>query len=128
MTRRFTSLLLNLLNLLKDQMQEAGGHQKMATSEETVKQLKSGAFEKEYQNTSPLDLPLGPDGILAYRINLNKRDNGVLGLQLLPEEGKGLNLNMEQSMVYMLFNLLEQALNHTNWNLTPPQAAANLLH
>ena len=125
MTRRFTSLLVNLL---KDQMNEAGGHQKLATSNETVTQLKSGAFEKEYQNTNPVELPLGADGILAYRINLKKLENDGLGLQLLPEEGTGMNINLDKSMVYMLFNLIEQAINHPNWNLDPVQMARNLLH
>jgi len=109
-------------------MDDSGGSQKLATSEDTVKQLKSGAFEKEYQNKIPQELPLGEDGILAYRINLKKMDNGVITLQLLPEDGKGVNFNLEKTMVYMLYNLLEQAINNTNWNLEAGPVAANLLH
>lgn len=125
MTRRFTMFLLKVL---RDQMDDSGGSQKLATSEDTVKQLKSGAFEKEYQNKIPQELPLGEDGILAYRINLKKMDNGVITLQLLPEDGKGVNFNLEKTMVYMLYNLLEQAINNTNWNLEAGPVAANLLH
>ena len=125
LTRRFTELLLKVLN---EQMADSGGQQQLASSKETVNQLKSGAFDKKYENIAPPEFPLGETGILAFRINIKKHQNGVLNLQLLPEDGIGLNFNLDPSSIYMLYNLLEQALPQTQWNLQGTPVAANLLH
>jgi hypothetical protein len=122
LTRRYTELLLNLL---LDMMEKEGGIREIASHRDTVGQLKGGAFAKDYETpagpksgTAPGDdqtIPLRGEGILGFRINANRHDDGNLVLQLLPEQGVGLNLNLNRTSLFMLYNLLEQGLAQTNW-------------
>ncbi len=114
-----------------------GGMRELASHKDTVNQLKNGAFDKEYESPAatpasagaqPPALPLGADGILAFRINANRPDQGGLTLQLLPEQGPGLNLNLNRTMLFMLYNLLEQGLVQAHWNIHLPQTHTEPVH
>ncbi|MES2606145.1 MAG: hypothetical protein V4603_14515 [Pseudomonadota bacterium] len=133
-TRRYTELLVTVLI---DLMEKEGGMRELASHRDTVSQFKQGAFEKEYESppTSlaspsgpPPALPLGADGVLAFRINANRQDDGTLTLQLLPEQGQGLNLQLNRSLLYMLYNLLEQGLAQAHWNIHLPRTHTEPVH
>jgi hypothetical protein len=124
-TRRFTALLLKVL---RDRMSALGGQGRLATSQETVDQLKGGAFHNPYREPQPTALPLGQDGILAYRINCSFADKDVTRLQLLPKEGEGLNLSLGKHMLYLFYSLLEQNLLQTGWELGDIPVPQQLLH
>lgn len=122
LTRRYSQLLITLLI---DLMEKEGGMRELASHRDTIDQFKHGAFEKEYESpadrggiagSAPL-YPLGTDGILGFRINANRQDDGSLTLQLLPEQGQGLNLHLNRSLLFMLYNLLEQGLAQAHWNI-----------
>lgn len=134
LTRRYCGLLLKVL---ADVMEKEGGIREIASHQDTIKQLKGGAFDQPYEapvatesNGKPdtARLPFGASGILGYRINANRRPGGVLNLQLLPETGQGLNLDLNRTMLFMLYNLLEQGLTSAEWALYLPQQHKEPVH
>jgi hypothetical protein len=125
LTRRYANLLLNVLN---DQINSEGGIQELASSQETLSRLRSGAFEQAYSPQPKQHYPLGENGVVAFRINTGKTEAGAVNLQLLPEEGQGLNIVLNKSMLYMLYNLLEQGLGQTDWNMALPQGSHEPVH
>ena len=125
LTRRYTSLLINVL---AQQMDKAGGIMELASNKTTLEQFKGGAFEQDYKPLSRQNFPLVENGILGYRINAGKNADARVNLQLLPETGEGLNLVLDKSMLFMFYNLLEQALVHAEWNLVLPQAHKEAVH
>lgn len=133
LTRRYSTLLAKVL---ADMIEKEGGMRELASSRDTINQLKGGAFEQEYQPPFDSDngrqtsaaLPLGADGILGYRINANRKPDGILNLQLLPEHGPGLNFDLNRTILFMLYNLLEQGLAGAEWNVHLPQAHKEPVH
>lgn len=125
LTRRFTALLCKVMQAL---MAELGGQDRLAASDQIVEQLKTGAFDAPYTTAQPPALPLGEDGILAHRINYQHGEHDTVALQLLPREGQGLNLSLSKHMLYMFYNLLEQCLPQTAWNLDELKVPRQLLH
>ncbi|MEX2365110.1 MAG: hypothetical protein WD601_00795, partial [Pseudohongiellaceae bacterium] len=125
MTRRFTSLLLNVLS---EQMDARGGIQKVASTPDTRERLKNTDAAQEYESGPDMEYPLGADGILAFKINAAKNREGKLNLQLLPEDGEGVNFALDDSMIYMLHNLIERCIFKTDWNLQSTQMLQANLH
>jgi hypothetical protein len=133
LTRRYSVLLAKVLN---DMIEKEGGMRELASSRDTIKQLKEGALEKEYSPPMAADpasaagpaLPLGANGILGYRISSNRKAGGVMNLQLLPEKGQGLNLDLDRTMLFMLYNLLEQGLVGSEWNVHLSQEHKEPVH
>ena len=114
LTRRYTGLLLSILN---KEMDNRGGAPTVASAEETTKMIKDGALEKKYENQTPKNFPLGEEGVLAFRINSRNTEEGNLVLELLPEKGKGITLNLSKPLLYMLHNILVQGATQANWAL-----------
>jgi hypothetical protein len=125
MTRRYSSLLLNIF---VEQIEREGGYQKLASRKETLDHLRGGAFEQPYESGPGLHYPLGERGVLAFRINVNKDNSGVMALQLLPAQGQGITFTLDKSTLYMLYNLLEQGLGQTDWQLHVPRSSREPVH
>jgi hypothetical protein len=124
-TRRYTELLCNML---MEEMNAAGGMQELASSDETRQSFKNGAFSQEYDEAPGRQFPLGKSGMMGYRINISHGAQGVTNLQLLPQEGQGITLTLGRSMLYLLYNLIEQALAQANWNLALHEARKQTVH
>jgi hypothetical protein len=118
LTRRYSALLLQAF---VDQIEREGGYQELASRQDTLARLRGGALDQPYEPGPRTSYPLTEQGILGYRININKDAAGATQLQLLPEQGQGVNINLDKSMLYMLYNVLEQALVQTDWNLPVPR-------
>ena len=125
LTRRYTSLLMGVLN---KEMDMRGGAPSVAGNEETTKMLKNGALEKKYDNENAKNFPLGEAGVLAFRINARNTDEGNLALELLPEQGKGITLNLNKSLLYMLHNILTQGVTKANWALQTEAVVSMKVH
>lgn len=113
-TRRFSGLLLDLLN---KEIDKHGGVPTLASTPETKKLFKQGAMEKRYEEEKTIHFPLGESGFLACKINYKTTDEGVFMLEILPESGKGINLNLNKTMLFMFYNLLTQGCTQSGWNL-----------
>lgn len=118
LTRRYSALLLNVF---LEQIERAGGYQELASRQETLDRLRGGALGHAYEAGPRMRYPLGEQGVLGYRINVTKDKAGVTNLQLLPEQGQGVTIALDKSTLYMVFNVLEQALGRTEWNLQVPR-------
>lgn len=125
LTRRFTALLLGVLG---QQVSAHGGDSALGAAPAVRESFRQGAFEKPWVDAPQAVFPLGEQGILAYRITSGRGTDGTLKLQLLPEEGQGLNFSLDESMLYLLRNLLEQGLSHTGWKLIENDLHAAQLH
>lgn len=119
LTRRYCALLMQVF---VEQIEREGGYQELASRQDTLAQLRGGALDKPYEPGPRTQYPLTEQGVLAYRINIGKDESGLTRLQLLPEQGQGLNINLDKSTLYMLYNVLEQALTQTEWNLHVPRS------
>lgn len=125
LTRRFSALILQILD---KQINNAGGMQKIASEQETLSQLKQGVFDKNYLEDTASKFPLGEDGVLGYQINSGTNQQGKLTIQLLPQQGEGLNLTLNDSLLYLLHTLLEQAILQADWSLRTPSSQKAALH
>lgn len=113
LTRRYCILLIKLFN---EEIDKYGGEPAVAASDEAKKMYKDGAFEKAYEAEN-YSFPLGEDGVLAFRINKADGSNGNISLGLLPEDGKGITLNLNKTLIYMFNNILMQGVQQAGWNL-----------
>lgn len=125
LTRRYTALLLKILQKRMDQY---GGAPTLASAQETRKMFKQGATEKKFEAEKSVNLPLGEEGILAFRINSDVTRNGTLALQLLPDKGEGVTLNLSKSLLYMFYNMISQGTAQAEWRLDAGVGAGQKLH
>lgn len=125
LTRRFTGLLLDLLG---KQIDKLGGMPALASKPETTQMFKDGAMEKPYEEEKISNYPLGESGFLAYKINYKLQKNETLGLEILPEKGQGVTLNLNKSLLFMFYNLLTQGCATSSWRLQDDAPSAMNVH
>jgi len=123
LTRRFCSLLTGIV---QKQMEQFGGAPVLAASNEARQLFKQGAMEQKYETENRMKFPLGQSGILAHRINSRINEDGTLALQLLPGAGEGITLNLNQTLLYMFYNLLAQGMERAEWHLAAGRADAKV--
>jgi len=113
LTRRYTGLLVKLLN---KQMEKSGGAPTVAASDETIDLFKAGALEQTYAGDSS-NFPLGENGFLAFRINAGETPDGILHLEIAPEQGQGITLHLTNPLLYLFSNILNQGIDRGGWKL-----------
>lgn len=112
LTRRFTGLLFKVL---ENEMDKRGGIAAIGNKQQTRQMFKAGAFEKQFEEEKSINYPLGEEGFLAFGIKSANKQNGDLMLELLPEEGQGVTINLNASLLYMMHNLVSQSLIKAEW-------------
>lgn len=124
LTRRYAGLLAGVL---QQQIDKSGGMHQLASDRQTTDHLRQGAFERRYEGGHS-EFPLGEAGILGFGIKVGELSGGGLALQLLPKDGQGLNFNLDSSMLYLMHNLLEQAILKADWRLPVAPGLHEALH
>ena len=124
LTRRYTGLLFNVLN---KHMERSGGVPTVAASDETRKLFQAGAMEKKYEEGDKT-FPLGEQGILAFGINTGQTQDGTLELEMVPENGQGVTINLNDSLMYMFSNLLNQGIDQAGWKLLNEDTLSMKVH
>jgi len=119
-TRRYAGLLMDIIN---KGMNERGGMTALGSAPQTTDMIKDGALEKPFEN-NVTNYPLGEKGVLGFGIKTNITDDKILSLQLLPESGQGITLNLNDSLIYMFHNLLSQGIAKADWNFKQDQDSA----
>ncbi|MDY6949497.1 MAG: hypothetical protein SXG53_27760 [Pseudomonadota bacterium] len=119
LTRRYCGLLLNVL---VEQIERHGGYHEIASRQDTLERLRGGALGQPYAPPPTVQYPLSEQGVLAYRINIGNQPEGTVALQLLPEQGQGVTFTLDKPTLYLLYNVLEQALTQTDWKLHVPSS------
>ena len=114
LTRRFTKLLLDIFD---KEIEKRGGTTEISTKKETKKMFNEGAFEKPYAEELPKNHPLGDKGILAYGIKTGTDNEGNFVLEIQSENKKGISYNLNETLIYMFYSLLTQAVERAEWQL-----------
>lgn len=112
LTRRFTGLLFKVL---ENEMDKRGGIAALGNKQQTRQMFKSGAFEKKFDEEKSVSFPLGEQGFLAFGIKSANSGDDNLVLELLPEEGPGVTINLNPSLLYLMHNLISQGLIKAEW-------------
>ncbi len=64
-----------------------------------------------------LTFPLGEEAILLARISIVAGTGSTQTLSLLPQNGQGINLELDEKLVHVLARLLQEAANAAEWGL-----------
>ena len=84
-------------------------------------------MEQQYESDNKR-YPLGEHGILAYGINTGETGDGNLQLEMSPERGQGVTLNLNDSLTYMFSNLLNQGVDQAGWKLLNQEPRSMKVH
>jgi hypothetical protein len=143
LTRRYLSLLWPLLMKMADDFSARKTTDPLTRN--TLAELAHGEavgkadFASQYREGS--QFPLGEEPILLARISVKPLHGNTQTLTLLPQQGQGINLDLDERLVHVLARLLQQVAVTAEWGLKldiiagvgaspePLQAAApRLLH
>lgn len=122
LTRRFVSrlweLLLKLMQLDQPIVQQADETAKKEIlamrHEEFVKQ---GDFSKPFEEKE-YSAPLGPEPILLAIAEAQRRPDGNTLLRLRPQQGQGIDLNLNAQLLHTVTKLIADAAMRAEWGLT----------
>ena len=120
LTRRYCLLLLGVL---QKQMDQFGGAPSLASSRETRQMFKQGAMDKTFDTEQGSRYPLGETGIIACRLNAGTNEQGERSIQILPEQGQGVTLNLNKALLYLFYNVLTQGIGQADWRIADDTAA-----
>lgn len=120
LTRRFVDLLWPILMKIADSFSS-----RKAPSDPVARGIMAemahgeavgGAnFTSQYQKGSLF--PLGEEPILLAKISVKAKEGNTQTLTLLPQEGQGLNLELDEKLVHVIARLLQEAANGADWGL-----------
>jgi hypothetical protein len=126
-TRRYLALLWPVLMKMADAFSARKSAD--ALTRNTLAELAHGQavgnadFASQYQEGS--SFPLGEEPVLLARITTKPATGEVHTLTLLPQQGQGLNLDLDERLVHVLARLLQQAAVTAEWGLTLEVVAGN---
>jgi hypothetical protein len=78
--------------------------------------LRKANFSKSFEEV-PREMPLGAEPILVARMNTNKDDKGNCVLGLLPQEGQGIHLTLDSTLLHSFCKLLQNAVAKADWDV-----------
>lgn len=78
--------------------------------------LRQANFADAFEE-APRQMPLGTEPILVARIRTDKDENGNPVLGLLPQQGQGINLTLDSTLLHSLCKLLQNAVAKSDWDL-----------
>jgi len=78
--------------------------------------LSRANFGKPFEEV-PREMPLGAEPILVARIQSNKGDSGSQVLGLLPQQGQGIHLTLDNTLLHSLCKLLQNAVAKSDWDI-----------
>ena len=119
-TRRYLALLWPLLMKMADEFSARKATDPATRS--TLAELAHGEavnkadFCSAYRDGSLY--PLGEDPVLLGRITVKPLQGNTQTLTLLPQEGQGINLDLDEKLVHVLARLLQQAAVAADWALS----------
>lgn len=78
--------------------------------------LRQANFAAPFEET-PREMPLGAEPILVARIQTNKDAGGNHVLGLLPQQGQGIHLTLDNTLLHSLCKLLQNAVAKSDWDI-----------
>ena len=76
--------------------------------------LSRANFAKPYEEM-PREMPLGAEPILVARMQSKRDANGNQILTLLPQQGQGINLTLDNTLLHSFCKLLQNAVAKADW-------------
>lgn len=119
-TRRYLSLLWPMLMKMAAAFSNRKAHGNLLASS-TLSELAHGEavnnadFGSQYREGSIF--PLGEEPILLARIKMKPLTGNTQTLTLLPKDGQGINLELDEKLVHVIARLLQEAANTAEWGL-----------
>ncbi len=118
-TRRYLALLWPLLMKMADEFsarKAADPATRSALAELAHGEAVNNAdFGSAYRDGS--SYPLGEEPVLLGRVTIKPLQGNTRTLTLLPQEGQGINLDLDERLVHVLARLLQQAAVAADWAL-----------
>lgn len=118
-TRRYLALLWPILMKMADDFSARKSTDPLTRN--TLAELAHGQavgnadFASQYQEGSLF--PLGEEPILLGRITVKPLAGNTQTLTLLPQQGQGINLDLDERLLHVLARLLQHAATATEWGL-----------
>ena len=78
--------------------------------------LSRAEFAKSFEEV-PREMPLGAEPILVAQLRTNKDREGNQVLGLLPQQGKGIHLTLDNTLLHSFCKLVQNAVAKSDWNL-----------
>lgn len=78
--------------------------------------LRQANFAKPFEE-APRDLPLGSEPILVARIQTSKDPSGNHVLALLPQQGQGIHITLDNTLLHSFCRLLQNAVAKSDWDI-----------
>lgn len=78
--------------------------------------LRQANFADPFEEV-PREFPLGAEPILVARIQTSKDDGGKHLLKLLPQQGQGIHLTLDNTLLHSLCRLLQNAVARSDWDM-----------
>jgi hypothetical protein len=130
LTRRCVKLLwpalVNLAGSIPDILTQSHPDAKTALLGMRHEEALAGAdFSKPYE--APAEHPLGAEPILVARVQAHRAKEDSFVLTLLPSQGRGVNLALDEKLLHSVCGLLLKVVSGAEWELqlSWPQAAAS---
>ena len=119
-TRRYLALLWPLLMKMADDFSARKTTDPLTRN--TLAELAHGeALDKADFGSAYRDgslYPLGEEPVLLGRVTVKPLQGNTQTLTLLPQEGQGINLDLDEKLVHVLARLLQQAAVTAEWALS----------
>ncbi len=78
--------------------------------------LRQANFAEAFEE-APREMPLGAEPILVARIQTDKDGEGNQVLGLLPQQGQGIRLTLDNTLLHSLCKLLQTAVAKADWDI-----------
>ena len=78
--------------------------------------LRRADFATPFEETER-EMPLGAEPILVVRLQAGKDDKGNQVLGLLPQQGQGINLTLDNTLLHSLCQLVQNAVAKSDWDM-----------
>jgi len=119
-TRRYIKLLWeslqHLLESKPEQTRLPPEYQRAIFSFQHEQALNQADFKTQYRNEQ-METPLGPSPILASKISIKRKENGAQILCMHPEEGQGIELELNATITHSLCQMLSECVSKAEWDL-----------
>jgi len=79
--------------------------------------LSRADFTKSFDD-APHEMPLGAAPLLVAQIRTGKDDEGSHLLGLLPQQGQGIHLTLDNTLLHSMCKLLQNAVAKSDWDIT----------
>ena len=120
LTRRFVERLWGML-LTMLEWDEAVQQQFDQERRRNVLEIRHEGYAREGNFAKPFEgaprLPLGAAPVLVAKANGSKSGKGVHVLSLLPAQGQGIDLTLDQKLLHLFVRLLRESVEKAGWGM-----------